>query len=70
MQHLANALAIAVDYLDRRTDAATDDDDVQVLEALSAELQDATCEERRALTLAFRAIGSSYLVESFALEEE
>lgn len=68
MRQLAVALAIAVSYLDTRSDDSTEDDDVSALEAVSAELFGASTEEKRAMIAALAGIDRVDLVNSLGLE--
>lgn len=67
MNNLAAALAIAISYLDRRSPSCTEDDDVEVLEAVTAELQQAPPDEKNAIVSALAQIGRAGLVEGLGL---
>lgn len=68
MQNLASALAAASSYLDSRTEAFTEDDDVAILENIGAILQAATAEEKRAVIAALADIGRTDLVDGLGIE--
>jgi hypothetical protein len=67
MDHLAAALAIVISYLDQRTPTSTEDDDIEVLEALTAELQQAPSDEKEAIIAALVRIGRADLVDGLGL---
>lgn len=68
MQNLASALAAASSYLDSRTDAFTEDDDVAILESIAATLEAATEEEKHTFIVALTDIGRTDLVEGLGIE--
>lgn len=68
MQNLASALAAASSYLDSRTEAFTEDDNVAILENIGAILQAATAEEKRAVIAALADIGRTDLVDGLGIE--
>jgi hypothetical protein len=68
MNHLAAALAIAISYLDQRSPTATEDDDIEVLEALAAKLQQARSDEKDTIVAALVRIGRADLVDGLGLD--
>jgi hypothetical protein len=65
MQHLATALAIAVCHIE---DLASDDDaDMKALEAIAAEVQQGSLDERRAVVEALNAVGRPDLVDGMGI---
>jgi hypothetical protein len=68
MNHLAAALAIAISYLDQRSPTATEDDDIEVLEALAAKLQQARSDENDTIIAALVRIGRADLVDGLGLD--
>jgi hypothetical protein len=69
MNHLAAALAIAICYLDQRSLTSTEDDDIEVLEALTAELQQAKSDEKDAIVAALTRIDRADLVDGLGLDQ-
>jgi hypothetical protein len=69
MKHLAAALALAIHYLEERSPTCTEDDDVEALEGIATELEQATSEERQSLIAALLSIGRADLVEGFGLDD-
>lgn len=67
MLNLANALAIAVSYIDRRSNSDADDD-IRAIEAIAAELQLSTDEEKEVLKEALGRLGRHDLKEGLGLE--
>ncbi|AYG69660.1 MULTISPECIES: hypothetical protein [unclassified Rhizobium] len=67
MSNLAVALAIAVSYLDRRSGNSTEDDDIEVLEAVAAELQQILPDEKNAVVMALVHIGRADLIDGLGL---
>lgn len=67
MTNLASALAIAISYIELRTEENTADDDVRALEDISAHLQDIGETELNALADAFMALGNPEFIESLGL---
>lgn len=67
MNKLSKALAIAISYLDNRNDNSTEDDDIQILESLAAELQAGSTEEIQAVKSALVSLGRSDLIEGLGL---
>ncbi|MFL5011836.1 hypothetical protein N1937_04135 [Rhizobium sp. WSM4643] len=68
MRNLAAALAIATSYLDRRSATSTEDGDIEVLEAVAAELQQAPSDEKNALISALVHIGRADLIDGLGLK--
>lgn len=69
MQTLAKALALAVAYIEARTDAHTADDDIQALEEIAAELHGAGGMEKQSLRDAMAALGKSELAEELGFND-
>lgn len=67
MQHLATALAIALSYINNRSDDQTADGDIAALESVASELQAATDEERKALISAFAILGNTEEIDGLGL---
>jgi hypothetical protein len=67
MNNLAAALAMAISYLDRRSATCTEDDDIEVLEAVAAELQQAPSEEKAAVISALVHIDRADLIDGLGL---
>jgi len=67
MHNLAAALAITPSYLDGRSSNSTEDDDVEVLEAVAAELQNAPSDEKNVVISALVHIGRADLVDGLGL---
>jgi len=67
MKDLGKALAIVLIYLDARSENFTEDDDIHALEDAMARMNEATDEERAALSAAFVELGKPEFVEYFGL---
>ena len=67
MSNLAVALAIVISYLDRRSATSTEDDDIQVLEAVAAELQQSPQDEKNEVVSALVRIGRADLIDGLGL---
>jgi hypothetical protein len=67
MQNTATALLIAVQYIESRSQDGELDDDVAVLEAIAAELQEATEDEKTQLKLAAQRMGLSSLLDELGI---
>lgn len=67
MRNLATALAISILYLDGRNNTFTEDDDVQALENIAAELQSASIEEKHAVISALVCLERNDLVAGLGL---
>ena len=67
MHNLAAALAITLSYLDGHSSNSTEDDDVEILESVAAELQIATPDERNAVISALLHIRRNDLVDGLGL---
>ena len=67
MHNLAAALSIAISYLDRRSATSTEDDDIEVLEAVAAALQQAPSDEKDAVISALVRIGRADLIDGLGL---
>ncbi|MBB2727183.1 UNVERIFIED_ORG: hypothetical protein GGE13_005658 [Rhizobium etli] len=67
MSNLAVALAIVISYLDRRSATSTEDDDIQVLEAVAAELQQTPPDEKNEVVSALLRIGRADLIDGLGL---
>ncbi|MBO9096852.1 MULTISPECIES: hypothetical protein [Rhizobium] len=63
MHNIAAALAIAISYLDRRPSTASEDDDIETVEAIAAELRQASPNERDELMAALVHIGRADLID-------
>ena len=63
MHNIAAALAIAISYLDRRPSTVSEDDDIETLEAIAAELRQASPNEKEELMAALVHIGRADLID-------
>ncbi len=67
MNTLAPALAIAISFISLRGEGNSHDDDLRALEAIVAELQDISTEERKALKNALSTLGHAELWHDLGL---
>lgn len=67
MKNTATALLIAVQYIESRPQDGELVDDVAVLEAIAAELQEATADEKAQLKLAAQRMGLSSLLNELGI---
>ncbi len=63
VKHMAKALAVAIAYIDCRTNDFGEAEDIETLEALAAAFHGATTEERRSLACALMDEGRPDLLE-------
>lgn len=68
MHSLAAALAITISHLDGRSANSIEDDDVEVLEAVAAELQNSPSHEKNAVISALVHIGRADLIDGLGLK--
>ncbi|WP_152615646.1 hypothetical protein [Leisingera sp. ANG-M1] len=68
MKSLSKALAVALAYLETRSENCTEDDDLRAMEDAAAYLNSATQEERAAMAEAFRELSKPELIEGFGLD--